>query len=251
MVSELENKVVIVTGASSGIGSAIAKLAALHGAKLVLAARREERLRKLADEIRSNGGEAVYRVTDVTKREQVTALAQFAVSAYGQIDVLVNNAGIMPSGFLDMEKLDEWDALIDTNIKGVLYNIGAVLPYMRERKSGHIINVSSVAAYETASPYAIVYSMAKHAVKNISEGLRQQEAILGSGIRVTDVGPGTIDTDLKYTITDPQMRQAAMMQYSDPAKMLTPDEMAQAIISVMELPEKIAVNTLVVRPVNT
>lgn len=251
MVSELGNKVVIVTGASSGIGSAIAKLAALHGAKLVLAARREERLCKLAGEIRSNGGEAIYRVTDVTKKEQVTALAQFAVSTYGQVDVLVNNAGIMPSSFLDMEKSDEWDALIDTNIKGVLYNIGAVLPYMRERKSGHIINVSSVAAYETASPYAIVYSMAKHAVKNISEGLRQQEAILGSGIRVTDVGPGTIDTDLKYTITDPQMRQAAMVQYSDPDKMLTPDEMAQAVISVMEMPEKIAVNTLVVRPVNT
>lgn len=251
MVGNLENKVVVVTGASSGIGCAIAKLAAAHGAKLVLAARREDRLSKLADEIKGNGGEAVYQVTDVSQKSQVIALAKLAVSTYGQIDVLVNNAGIMPSGFLDMEKSDEWDALIDTNIKGVLYNIGAVLPYMRERKSGHIINVSSVAAYETASPYAIVYSMAKHAVKNISEGLRQQEAILGTGIRVTDVGPGTIDTDLKYTITDPQMRQAAMAQYSDPAKMLTPDEMAQAVISVMEMPEKIAVNTLVVRPVNT
>ena len=251
MEKALENKVVIVTGASSGIGCSIATQAAAHGAKLVLAARREERLTKLADEIKANGGDAVYLVTDVSQKEQVLALARFAFDTYGRIDVLVNNAGIMPSGFLDMEKSDEWDALIDTNIKGVLYNIGAVLPYMRGQKSGHIINVSSVAAYETASPYAIVYSMAKHAVKNISEGLRQQEAILGTGIRVTDVGPGTIDTDLKYTITDPQMRQAAMMQYSDPAKMLTPDEMAQAVISVMELPEKIAVNTLVVRPVNT
>ena len=151
----------------------------------------------------------------------------------------------------NLEKSDEWDSLIDINIKGVLYNIGAVLPYMRQRKSGHIINVSSVAGYETASPYAIVYSMAKHAVKNISEGLRQQEAILQSGIKVTDVGPGTIDTDLKYTITDPQMREAAMQQYSDSEKMLTPEEMAQAVISIMELPEKISVNTFVVRPLNT
>ncbi len=114
-------------------------------------------------------------------------MIEFAIQSYGQIDILVNNAGIMPSGFLDLEKSDEWDSLIDINIKGVLYNIGAVLPYMHQRKSGHIINVSSVVGYETASPYAIVYSMAKHAVKNISKGLRQQEAILQSGIKVTDV----------------------------------------------------------------
>ena len=250
-MGNLTGKVVIVTGASSGIGQAVAKMAAEHGAKLVLAARREERLRELAETIKVAGGEAVYKVTDVSKKEQVMELTDFAISSFGQIDVLVNNAGIMPSGFLDIEKSDEWDALIDINIKGVLYNIGAVLPHMRARKTGHIINVSSVAGYETASPYAIVYSMAKHAVKNISEGLRQQEAILQTGIRVTDVGPGTIDTDLKYTITDPQMRAAAMQQYSDPEKMLQPEEMALVIITAMEMPEKIAFNTMVVRPVNS
>ena len=132
-----------------------------------------------------------------------------------------------------------------------MYNIGAVLTHMRERKSGHIINVSSVAGYDIASPYAIVYSMTKHAVRNISEGLRQQEAIFQSNIRVTDVGPGTIDTYLKYTITDPQMRQAAMQQYSDSSKMLTADELASTVVYAIELPENIAVNTLVVRPSNT
>lgn len=250
-MSNLQNKVILVTGASSGIGKAIAEKAAEHGAKIVLAARREEKLKEIANGIKERGGEAIYKTTDVSQKQQVVDLMKFAIQSYGQIDILVNNAGIMPSGFLDLEKSDEWDSLIDINIKGVLYNIGAVLPYMRQRKSGHIINVSSVAGYETASPYAIVYSMAKHAVKNISEGLRQQEAILQSGIKVTDVGPGTIDTDLKYTITDPQMREAAMQQYSDSEKMLTPEEMAQAVISIMELPEKISVNTFVVRPLNT
>lgn len=250
-MSNLQNKVILVTGASSGIGKAIAEKAAEHGAKIVLAARREEKLKEIANGIKERGGEAIYKTTDVSQKQQVVDLMKFAIQSYGQIDILVNNAGIMPSGFLDLEKSDEWDSLIDINIKGVLYNIGAVLPYMRQRKSGHIINVSSVAGYETASPYAIVYSMAKHAVKNISEGLRQQEAILQSGIKVTDVGPGTIDTDLKYTITDPQMRKAAMQQYSDSEKMLTPEEMAQAVISIMELPEKISVNTFVVRPLNT
>ena len=209
-MSNLQNKVILVTGASSGIGKAIAEKAAEHGAKIVLAARREEKLKEIANGIKERGGEAIYKTTDVSQKQQVVDLMKFAIQSYGQIDILVNNAGIMPSGFLDLEKSDEWDSLIDINIKGVLYNIGAVLPYMRQRKSGHIINVSSVAGYETASPYAIVYSMAKHAVKNISEGLRQQEAILQSGIKVTDVGPGTIDKDLKYTITDPQMRKAAM-----------------------------------------
>ena len=250
-MSNLQNKVILVTGASSGIGKAIAEKAAEHGAKIVLAARREEKLKEIANGIKERGGEAIYKTTDVSQKQQVVDLMKFAIQSYGQIDILVNNAGIMPSGFLDLEKSDEWDSLIDINIKGVLYNIGAVLPYMRQRKSGHIINVSSVAGYETASPYAIVYSMAKHAVKNISEGLRQQEAILQSGIKVTDVGPGTIDTDLKYTITDPQMRKAAMQQYSDSEKMLTPEEMARAVISIMELPEKISVNTFVVRPLNT
>lgn len=250
-MSNLTGKVVIITGASSGIGNAIAKQLGAKGAKLVLAARREEKLKELAKEINETGGQAVYKVTDVSNKQQVLDLAAYAVETFGQIDALVNNAGIMPSGFLNIDTSDEWDALIDINIKGVLYNIGAVLPYMREKRSGHIINVSSIAAYLTTSPYAIVYSMTKHAVREISEGVRQQEAIFQSNIRVTDVGPGTIDTDLKYTITDPQMREAAMQQYSDKSKMLTADELASTVVYAMELPENVSINTLVVRPSNT
>lgn len=250
-MSNLNGKVVIITGASSGIGNAIAKQLGTKGAKLVLAARREDRLISLAEEVKKSGGQAVYKVTDVRNKQQVIDLAAYAVEQFGRIDALVNNAGIMPSGFLNIDTSNEWDDLIDINIKGVLYNIGAVLPYMRKQQSGHIINVSSIAAYVTTSPYAIVYSMTKHAVREISEGLRQQEAIMQSNIRVTDVGPGTIDTDLKYTITDPQMREAAMQQYSDKSKMLTPNELASTVVYVMELPENISVNTLVVRPSNT
>ena len=250
-MSNLNGKVVIITGASSGIGNAIAKQLGTKGAKLVLAARREDRLISLAEEVKKSGGQAVYKVTDVRNKQQVIDLAAYAVEQFGRIDALVNNAGIMPSGFLNIDTSDEWDDLIDINIKGVLYNIGAVLPYMRKQQNGHIINVSSIAAYVTTSPYAIVYSMTKHAVREISEGLRQQEAIMQSNIRVTDVGPGTIDTDLKYTITDPQMRDAAMQQYSDKSKMLAPDELASTVVYAMELPENVSVNTLVVRPSNT
>ena len=250
-MSNLSEKVVIITGASSGIGSAIAKQLGNKGAKVVLAARRKDKLITLVDEIKNAGGEASYKVTDVRNKQQVLELVAHTIEKYGKIDVLVNNAGIMPSGFLNIEQSEEWDSLIDINIKGVLYNIGAVLPHMRERRCGHIINVSSIAGYDMTSPYAIVYSMTKHAVRNISEGLRQQEAIFQSNIRVTDVGPGTIDTDLKYTITDPQMREAAMQQYSDKSKMLTADELAATVVYAIELPENIAVNTLVVRPSNT
>lgn len=250
-MSNLNGKVIIITGASSGIGNAIAKQLGTKGAKLVLAASREDRLISLAEEVKKSGGQAVYKVTDVRNKQQVIDLAAYAVEQFGCIDALVNNAGIMPSGFLNIDTSDEWDDLIDINIKGVLYNIGAVLPYMRKQQSGHIINVSSIAAYVTTSPYAIVYSMTKHAVREISEGLRQQEAIMQSNIRVTDVGPGTIDTDLKYTVTDPQMREAAMQQYSDKSKMLTPDELASTVVYAMELPENVSVNTLVVRPSNT
>lgn len=147
VMSNIQDKVVIITGASSGIGEATAKELASRGAKLVLAARREDRLKKLQEEIKNSGGQAIYKVTDVTSYEQMEELAAYALKEFGKIDVLINNAGIMPHSFLYKKKVDDWNRMIDVNIKGVLYGIAAVLPSMRERKEGHIINVSSVAGH--------------------------------------------------------------------------------------------------------
>ncbi len=248
MDNNMQDKVVVLTGASSGIGKSLAEKLAQMGAKLVLAARREERLIELQQEIREAGGEAVYQVTDVSKKEQVSALMEFALQTFGKIDVLVNNAGVMPTSFLEKNAVDEWDRLIDINIKGVLYCIGAVLPYMRERETGHIVNVSSNAAYDAINPYSTVYSMTKHAVRNISEGLRAEEAMKGSHIRVTEVCPGSIETELVNTVVDPEMREVAKMLFSDKTKMLTADEMADAIVFAMNEPENILVRTIVVQP---
>ena len=250
-MNNIKDKVVIITGASSGIGEATAKELVANGAKIILGARREDRLKKIVKDIESEGGTAIFRVTDVRKKEDAKALVNLAINRYGKVDVLINNAGIMPTSFLVDNNTEEWDNLIDINIKGVLYNIGANLKYMREQNSGQIINISSVAGYESAGAYGTVYSMTKQAVRHISEGLRQQEALANSNIRITDIGPGAIDTDLKYTITDPIMREVAIQQYEDKTKVLTAEEMAKTIKIVIEQPDNIAVNTLVVRPLNT
>ena len=202
----------------------------------------------MADNIKEVGGEAVYKVTDVSEKEQVTALAEYAIEKFGRIDVLINNAGVMPASFLVKNCTDEWDRLIDINIKGVLYNIGAVLPKMREQKSGHIINISSNAAYTEISPYSTVYCMTKHAVRNISSGLRQEESIAGSGIKVTDIGPGMVDTELVSTIVEPEMKAVADQLFSDKSKMITPDQIAEAVIYALNQPEHTAVASVVVQP---
>ena len=172
-MSEIPNKVVIITGASSGLGAATAERLAASGAKLMLAARREEQLNDLVAAIAKSGWTADYLVTHVSNRAQVEALAQKTLSTYDRIDVLINNAGLMPLSPLDALKVDEWERMIDVNIKGVLYGIAAVLPTMRSQKSGHIINLSSVAGHNVA-PAGAVYSATKFAVKAISEGLRQE-----------------------------------------------------------------------------
>ncbi|WP_420207634.1 SDR family oxidoreductase [Alteromonas gracilis] len=172
-MSEVSGKVVIITSASSGLGEATAKMLASKGAKLVLGARREERLRKLVDDIESSGGVATYKTVDVTKKEEVQALADAAIEAYGRIDVLVNNAGLMPLAPLDELKVEEWEQMIDVNIKGVMYGVAAVLKPMREQESGHIINLSSVAGH-VVFPGATVYCATKFAVKAISEGIRKE-----------------------------------------------------------------------------
>lgn len=243
-MSNVQGKVVIITGASSGIGKTTAKMLADKGAKLVLAARREERLKELQEEIHTNGGQAVYKTTDVTSREQMQELADYALSEFGQIDVLVNNAGIMPLSLLRNLKVDEWDKMIDVNIKGVLYGISAVLPTMREQKSGHFINLSSVAGHAVGAGSA-VYSATKFAVKAITEGLRLEESAGGSNIRATNISPGAIATDLKETITDEDLKSGIDEFYKGAIEV---ESIARAITFAVEEPSGVAVNEMIIRP---
>lgn len=243
-MSNVENKVVIITGASSGIGEATAKELAAKGAKLVLAARREDRLKKLQEEIHNNGGEAIYKVTDVTSHEQMEGLAAYALEHFGKIDVLVNNAGIMPQAFLAENKVDEWEKMIDVNIKGVLYAIVAIVPSMRERKSGHVINLSSVAGHNIY-PGGTVYCGTKFAVRAISEGLRQEEAMSGTNIRVTNISPGAVSSELLETTTDPTMK-AGLEDFYKVA--IDADSIARTIAFAIEQPSDVAINEIIVRP---
>lgn len=243
-MSNIQNKVVIITGASSGIGEATAKDLASKGAKLVLAARREDRLKKLQEEIHKDGGQAVYKVVDVTSYEQMEALAAYTLEQFGQIDVLVNNAGIMPQAFLFKKKINEWDQMIDVNIKGVLYAIAGVLPSMRERKSGHIINLSSVAGHNIY-PGGTVYCGTKHAVRSISEGLRQEEAMSGTNIRVTNISPGSVSSELLETTSDAEMR-AGLDEFYQVA--IEAKNIANTIAFAIEQPAEVGINEIIVRP---
>lgn len=240
-MSEINGKVVIITGASSGLGKATAHRLAKGGAKLVLAARREERLVELRDEIKEHGGDAIYRVTDVTDRDQVEALAAAAKETYGRIDVLVNNAGLMPLSPLDELKVDEWEQMIDVNIKGVLYGIAAVLPIMREQHVGHIINLSSIAGHKVF-PASAVYSATKFAVRALSEGIRQE----GNGeIRSTNISPGAIATELTSTISHPETAEGVDEMYE---MAIDADAIARAISYAIEQPADVDVNEIIIRP---
>ena len=188
----IRGKVAIVTGASSGLGESTARHLAARGAKVVLAARRTDRLDTVVAEIREAGGEAIAVATDVAQRADLEKLAAATVEAFGRIDVLVNNAGVMPLSPIDKLKVDEWDRTIDVNIKGVLYGIAAVLPRMQAQGSGHIVNVASIAGLKGFTPIGTVYSATKHAVRAISEGLRVEMG--NSGVRVTIVSPGAIES---------------------------------------------------------
>ncbi|WP_373184809.1 SDR family oxidoreductase [Halopseudomonas sp.] len=240
-MSEIHGKVVIITGASSGLGEATAHRLAKGGAKVVLAARREDRLVALRDAIVEQGGDAIYQVTDVTKREQMEALAQATKDTYGRIDVLVNNAGLMPLSPLDKLKVDEWDTMIDVNIRGVLYGIAAVLPTMREQHAGHIINISSVAGHKVF-PSSAVYSATKYAVKAISEGLRQEG---GGEIRSTNISPGAVATELPNTISDNDTAKNVDELYD---MAIDADAIARAIAFAIEQPADVDVNELIIRP---
>jgi len=240
-MSEIQNKVVIITGASSGLGEATAKRLAASGAKLMLGARREDRLKELVAAIAASGGTATYLVTDVTDRAQVEALAKETFNTYGRIDVLVNNAGLMPLSPLAQIKVEEWDQMIDVNIKGVLYGIAAVLPTMRQQKSGHIINLSSVAGHKVF-PGAAVYCATKFAVRAISEGLRLES---NGEIRSTNISPGAVATELTTTISDEDTatRMKAFYEIAIDA-----DSIARAIAYAIEQPGDVDVNEMIIRP---
>ncbi|MCW3791582.1 SDR family oxidoreductase [Paenibacillus sp. LS1] len=243
-MSNIQDKVVIITGASSGIGEATAKELAAKGAKLVLAARREERLKEIQDVITQSGGQVIYKATDVTSLEQMNELAAYALKEFGKIDVLVNNAGIMPQAFLAKNKVDEWNQMIDVNIKGVLYAIAAVTPHMRERKSGHVINLSSVAGHNIY-PGGTVYCGTKHAVRAISEGLRQEEAMSGTNIRVTNISPGAVDSELLETTSDTEMK-AGLDEFYKTA--IPAESIARAISFAIEQPADVGINEMIIRP---
>lgn len=240
-MSEIKDKVVIVTGASSGLGKATALRLAKNGAKLMLAARREEKLQKLVDEIAKDGGIAKYQVTDVTERSQVEALVKATKEAFGRIDVLVNNAGLMPLSPLAEIKVEEWEKMIDVNIKGVLYGVAAVMPIMQEQKSGHIINLSSVAGHKVF-PAGAVYCATKFAVKAISEGIRLES---NGDIRSTNISPGVIDTELTNTISDQQTAEKVEQMYS---VAIEADAIARAITYAIEQPGDVDVNEIIIRP---
>lgn len=240
MTENIKDKVVVITGASSGLGEATARLLAQNGAKLILAARRLDRLQDLAHEL-GLGDDATVKV-DVTDRSEIEALIAHAVKKHGRVDVLLNNAGLMPSSMLENLHVDEWDRMIDVNIKGVLYGIAAVLPVMQRQKSGHIINVSSVAGHKVG-PGGTVYAATKHAVRVISEGLRQE--VKPYNIRTTIISPGAVATNLIDTITDPAIAANMKKTYE---KAIPAESFARVVAFAMSQPEDVDVNEVLFRP---
>lgn len=239
------SKVVVITGASSGIGEATAKLMARRGDQIVLGARREEKLQQIVADIEADNGTAVYATTDVTDLDSVKALAQLALDKFGRIDVWMNNAGLMPHSEFIKGKVDDWNRMIDVNLRGVLYGIDAALPSMREQKAGQFINVASVAAHSVHSGGG-VYSATKAGVWMISEALRQEEAAAQSNVRVTVVSPGAIATELVDHVTDQDTKQALEGYYEQTA--ISPDRVAKSIVAAVDLPADAAVNEIVIRP---
>lgn len=239
----INDKVVLITGASSGLGESSARLLAGRGAKLVLVARRAERLEQLVNEIRAAGGDAVYQIADVSRAADLVAAVQLAVSQYGRLDVMINNAGLMAIAPMSECRTDEWDRMIDINIKGVLYGIAAALPVFEAQQSGHFINISSVAGIKVFSPGGTVYSGTKFAVRAISEGLRHE---VGGHIRTTTILPGAVESELKHGSghsASAEFVQAFYQQNQIPA-----DSVARAVAYAIEQPANVDINEIVLRP---
>src|SRR5258707_9605367 len=241
-MSGTEGKVVVITGASSGIGEATALLLAERGAKVVLGARGLDRLEALADRIARAGGGAVYARTDVKRREDLSNLVKLACERYGKLDVLVNNAGIMPVSPLDDLRVEDWEEMIDINIKGVLYGIAAALPVFRKQGFGHFVNTISTAGLRIV-PLQSVYAGTKNAVRAISEGLRQEA---GDKLRVTIISPGFVHTDFAESMTNPEVK-AQVLETRDKMA-ISPDAIARAIAFAIEQPADVDVGEIVVRP---
>ena len=239
-MSSIRDKVVLITGASSGIGLASAELLAERGARVVLGARRVARLEQLVDAIVSRGGRAELRALDVTRLDDMLGFVAFAREAFGHVDVLVNNAGVMPLSTLAAGKVDEWNRMIDVNVRGVLHGIHAVLPEMTARGSGHIINVASVGAH-AVSPTAAVYCATKYAVRALSDGLRQET----DRIRVTLISPGVTESELADSITDETAREG-MRSYRRIA--IPANAVARSIAYAIEQPSDVDVSEIIVRP---
>jgi NADP-dependent 3-hydroxy acid dehydrogenase YdfG len=243
MTNNISAKVIVITGASSGLGEAAARHLSKQGAIVVLGARRVDRIKALADELNKGGAKALAIATDVTKAQQVKGLVDIAVKTFGRIDVLINNAGLMPQSTLNRYRIDEWDRMIDVNIKGVLYGIAAALPYMQEQQSGQIINVSSVAGHKVR-PGGVVYSATKHAVRVISEGLRQE--VKQYNIRTTIISPGAVDTELPNSITEPDVAENMKKFYADVA--IPADSFARVVAFAISQPEEMDINEILYRP---
>lgn len=243
MSNNIAGKVIVITGASSGLGEASARHLAAQGAIVVLGARRAERINALYKEIKDKGGKALALVTDVTKSDQVKHLVDAAVKEFGRIDVMLNNAGVMPQSPLERLKIDEWDRLIDVNIKGVLYGIAAALPHMKQQQSGHIINVSSVAGHKIRAG-AVVYAATKHAVRALSEGLRLE--VKPYNIRTTIISPGAVATELADSIVEPDISATIHKFYETMA--IPADSFARAVAFAISQPDDVDINEIVFRP---
>lgn len=245
-MDNIKNKVVVITGASSGIGKETATLLAEKGAKLVLAARREDSLKEVAQALESNySTEVTYKKTDVTKQKEVEELIDFAISTFGQIDVLFNNAGLMPVSMLRDGKVNEWEAMIDINIKGALYGIKYALPIMEKQKSGHIITTDSVAGHFTGEGSS-VYSATKYAMRAVMEGLRVEE--VGKGIKSTLISPGHAQTELANKISDPQLREAVLKSEAETG--LSAKDVAHAVVYSIDTPDNVGINEIILRSIN-
>lgn len=238
-----ENKVVLITGASSGIGEASARLLARHGAKVVLGARRTDRLQAIANDIRNDGGSAEFHELDVANANSVRAFVEFAKERFGRVDVLFNNAGVMPLSPMRALKTDEWNVIVDINVKGVLHGIAAVLPIMEAQGSGQIINTASTGAHAVAGACG-VYCASKYAVRAISEGLRQET----DRIRVTVISPGVTTTELGHDISDANATELLTQLRT---MSLAPEAIANAVLFAISQPPDVDVNELIVRSVRS
>ncbi|MDN7846971.1 SDR family oxidoreductase [Burkholderia multivorans] len=241
-MKNIAGKVIVITGASSGLGEAAARRLSARGATVVLGARRLERIRTLAAELAAQGGHAIAIPTDVRRSNDLTDLANAAVKEYGRIDVLINNAGVAPLSPLERLQIEEWDQLIDVNLKGVLYGIAAVLPHMIRQKAGHIINVSSIAAFRP-TPAVTVYSATKQAVRTVTEGLRLE--VKPYDIRTTVICPGAISTELPSTVNDPDIAAAMVQAYKSA---IPAESFANMVEFAISQPDDVDINELVFRP---